>query len=511
MTPEEFMRIRETTLRNAESLVRAAKLLAERQFDHIRYHLAVLALEEVGKADLLGMKRVAETLNRPTETFDRMLDDHMRKLFWAFWGPSFGREKLTRQQIDSTRSFATRIHEKRLFYLYSDPEAPLFPEEKTDHQEVEDLVQLAEVRVEMAKVHQLGDIDESRIDEVQWFVGATEDPEKRKSIFSGPSMDKLVELGDVKAWVAWLRETFAEQDRQLREMLREELMRGRRGDDREGGAPKWRMKLRIYSHSHSIRQKALNKWNELSDFIKLSATGRQVYSRTKKDEILCELTLPRRVPIQALWDYGWGLSRIFVVALNIATRGFFWWYVPRDTERYYEEVWDLEKGAAVIAQPAKRLELDWGRWALDERDMPHVALLFGYLARVRGSKFEEPFNSYIEGLTYFSKIDWHMRLEANAFEAFWKAFRQALEVNGDWDGKGDLSCAAQRQLGEFLKTAENFIAFIQLGNKIEIAKSGGGDFPQITLTEVAGMKLYCDLYFSSLAQRSFREEKAKAK
>src|SRR5574341_1393393 len=117
MTVEELKRIRDITLENAESLLTAGKHLVGRQFDHIRYHLATLALEEVGKADLMVMKHAARMHGGTGEPIDRYLDDHVRKLFWALWGPSFGREKLTRDQIESYRGLATSIHERRLHYL----------------------------------------------------------------------------------------------------------------------------------------------------------------------------------------------------------------------------------------------------------------------------------------------------------------------------------------------------------------------------------------------------------
>lgn len=109
MSVEELKRVRDVTLQNAESLLAAAKHLIGRNFDHISYHLATLALEEVGKADLMGMKHAARMHAGTGEQIDRYLDDHVGKLFWALWGPSFGREKLTRDQIESYRGLATEV------------------------------------------------------------------------------------------------------------------------------------------------------------------------------------------------------------------------------------------------------------------------------------------------------------------------------------------------------------------------------------------------------------------
>lgn len=507
MTVEELKKIRETTLKNAESLLNAAKILTGEEYDHIRYHLAALALEEVGKVDLLGMRHTAAALGRPTEWLDRQLDNHVKKLFWAIWGPSFGQERITGEQIELKKELAADIHGRRLFYLYSDPEVPLLPKEKVDHKHVERLVGLTEARIGLARAYEVGEPDPSRMELMKWFAEATEDPEKGSQIFGNKSMQKLTELGDVSAWIAWLQEVYREHDEEMRRLGERELRRMREGEkeDAEADKPKWRLKIRLYSHSHSIRQKVLNAWNERSDFIKLTSTGRRVFSRKKKDEMLCEFILPRRIPIDALWHHGWGLSRVFVTALNIGARGLFWWYVPRDTERYYEEIWDLEQDAGVQVQPSPRLEIAWGDPVLEQSDLSHTAMVFGYISRIKGEKIEKALDAYVSGLTFFSKIDWHFRLEVNAFEEFWKAFRLALQATADWDGTEDLKVAAARQLGEILQTTENLETYIDLGTRLEEAKAGTGEFPEITLTEIVGMKLYCDLYLLKVSRRHFEK------
>ena len=77
-----------------------------------------------------------------------------------------------------------------------------------------------------------------------------------------------------------------------------------------GNKEKWKLRVRILSASHSIRPKALTKWNKQIDWIKL------VY--TKKNELIFEIILKDNVPVEGLWFFGWGMARHFVVALNIA-------------------------------------------------------------------------------------------------------------------------------------------------------------------------------------------------
>lgn len=504
MSDDELKKVHQAIIRNADDLVKAAKALPS-TLDHVRYHLAVLALEEVGKADLIGMRSAASELGRPTEMIDNSIEDHIKKLFWAIWGPSFGREIITRQQIELTRGLATRLHEKRLHYLYVDPDDALLPEDKVDHSEVENLVSLAEARVGMAKARGPLQVDESKTEDVRWFINATDDPDKRNQIFGNKSMNKLAELGETGAWICWLREVFTRHEGEMRALTDKELAR-ERPEGEEAMKEKWRLKVRIYSHSHSVKQKALNKWNDVVMWIKLRATGHKVYSASKKDEMVCEFTLPKAVPAQALWDHGWGISRMFVTALNIGTRGFFWWYVPQDTRRFYEEIWDIEANAGVGIEAKPSLELNWGNLVLTEHDMNIAAVVFGYLLRIRGEEREKPFNAYITGLTFFSKIDWHFRFESNAFEQFFVSLKTALEVNGHWDGNAaTLKAAAVAQLTPMLKKTDNLEATIELGLQLDQAKTTG-HFPAITLTEVMAIKLYCDLYFTRLANEALRAE-----
>jgi len=58
-------------------------------------------LEEIGKATLIGMQTVPFRQNGSQSTLEKAGDDHVRKLFWALWGPSFGKKTITSGQIES--------------------------------------------------------------------------------------------------------------------------------------------------------------------------------------------------------------------------------------------------------------------------------------------------------------------------------------------------------------------------------------------------------------------------
>jgi AbiV family abortive infection protein len=505
MDSEAFKKSRQVTLANAASLLRAAEKLEGCDVEHVRYHLSALALEEIGKVVLLGMRVVAGMSERRTPAaLENQLDDHVQKLFWAIWGPSFGRIKLTREQLEQHRGLARRIHNKRLFSLYSDPEVPLLPSEKITREEADNVFGMAQMRLDRENADETASLEIN--DDLRWFLGACDDAEKRAQIFGSKSLDKLTELGGVRDWVKWLRQVFAEHDVQMQALFQKEISRTPSAD-RSSAKPKWRIKFRIYSHSHSIRQKPLNAWNERTDFISLSATNKRKFSQTKKDEIIATINLDSSVSAGALWHFGWGIARSVVAALNIGTRGFFWWYVPSDTAGWYEEIWDVENNAGVRVTEGPRLEMPWGNLVLTDTDMTHTAIVFGYIAGCRGTSREAPLNSYITGLTFLSKLDFHWRCELNAFEQFWCCFEEFLKVTKHWDGQSDIKEAASQALSDLLSETNELHAYLERGLQFDAAASKQTEFPRITLTEVIGMKLYCDLLLLKSAVESLKQER----
>ena len=92
--------------------MKAAELLLAQNLCNIVYHLGALALEEIGKSEIVGVMHAAKV--RKGQVSDRHLDDHVRKLFWALWGPSFGHQLISGTQLEAYRGLATNIHETRL-------------------------------------------------------------------------------------------------------------------------------------------------------------------------------------------------------------------------------------------------------------------------------------------------------------------------------------------------------------------------------------------------------------
>ena len=88
-----------------------------------------------------------------------------------------------------------------------------------------------------------------------------------------------------------------------------ELARLPQGSERK---PKWRIRVRLFTRSLTVRPKILSYWNDRVDFAQLRFS--------KKQEIILELVLRDQILLQDVWNAGLSAAQKFVVMLNIGTR-----------------------------------------------------------------------------------------------------------------------------------------------------------------------------------------------
>jgi AbiV family abortive infection protein len=205
---EKVMPAIEACLQNAEKLILAAKGAAVPGSYHIAFHLAVLALEEIGKSSMILMDALdpRSTTEDNRATTLKWIDDHERKLFWAIWLPE---QTVLRdwKTIPDAMSFARDIHKQRLETLYVDPSN--LNTSAVSEDRAERLINAAEVSLKLERLKELRELDTDKQALLQWFFAATDDPRLKPMIFSKASLDKQAEFGnDYGAWMKWLRETF---------------------------------------------------------------------------------------------------------------------------------------------------------------------------------------------------------------------------------------------------------------------------------------------------------------
>jgi AbiV family abortive infection protein len=494
---EKFNKFREACLKNANDLLRASKLALDNKIDHVSFHLSKLALEEIGKLHIASLEAAANQIPKEKEpgmSFD--IEDHQRKLFFAIWSPSFGRNKQTKEQLEQNQHLAKTIHERSLYYLYVEPTDvdTLDWEKKIEEGEAQRLYEFVAFRLKYEK-EALGEmiaIPEEEKAELKWFFEINEDLQKRKEIWGHKAQDKLIEFGgDTKKWIKWLKEVYEKNEAEMRELLDKEL-KSKPVSGEEKNNPKWRVKVKIITPSHSIRKKPLTDLNARSKNIKLHYID--------NNSLMLELLFPKALPAAGLWDFGWGTSRMFILSMNIATNGLFWWNVKIDTARYYEEIWDLENNAGVVVEMSPRLQIGWKdlRWVYKDLEISVTFLVFNFLQDMWKPGQDSYFEDYATGMSALGKNDVHLRIEISAFNYFFKALKRAMLENKDWDGSSDFAEAYQKRIPHFYpqKTKE-MEKYFTMGFEVETNHSYS---KPVTVQDVVAIKTYCDKYFLTLAR-----------
>jgi AbiV family abortive infection protein len=501
-SPEEFMPSIEACLQNAEKLIAAAKVSAVPGSYHIAFHLATMALEEIGKSSMIFIDAIDHKPvggDEETKTPLKWIDDHERKLFWAIWLP--GRESLRDwHTIPAAMDFARGIHKDRLDTLYVDPANLNRP--TISEQRAKSIIAAAEARLNMERLKQFRAMDKEEQELMHWFFAAMDDPRLKPMIFSKGSLDKQAEFGDdFGAWMKWLRDTFAEADRTSMELTNLEMKRVP-AQGEEGWEDKFEIKIRLKAWSHSIRQNQFKDWNAGIEKLKLA-------SGSDRNELVVTLLVPKRVATQDLWNMGWQNTYVFLTALNIATMGFFWWYTPEYISRYFEKIRDIEHESEIIVDRTPMLKIVWPNQALKAPDLNNVSIVYSFIAQANQEQFEST-HRYFRTLGLMAKNDIFYQFEPNIFIEFMSALKDAMQAYGDWDGKPETAEASITGFfdgvpasPEFTEMVRDFLHIVDhmMAHKIALRA--------ITLDDVAKAKLVFDSYIKVKAQRWYMDELAR--
>lgn len=474
---------------HAKNLIASARAVQAINQPHIAYHLAVIALEELGRGELIGVQSIAAERPDMATKWDKHIQSHVQKLFWCFFGPSFYQQKLTQEALDSMTKLAQELHSKRLQALYVDKasETINIPSEVISQDECERIISLAEARLGMAESEEprtepISDEDKAT---QHWFFDTSNQPDKRTAIFSKASLSKLHELKNARDWIRWLKTEFDKAEAENLALAQAELARSKNLPVKST-KDKWRIRFRIFTASHSIRRKALNDWNEKVKWIKLTPAQ-------QKNQLIVELILGDDVPIEGLWHFAWGLARHFVAALNIGTMGFWWWRMPEQVDKYYERIDDLENGHQLELKRSPSLEIDWGaNRVLTSEDLSLVSQCLIALPGPANVEKHAPYNYYMGGITFLSLNDVHWQCELDIFGNFLKCLRNLMQETGEWDGKTEFIEAFAKFLDERIPDAdEDKRRLLRIASAIEGANAEGVD---VTLRDSSFIKLFCDGY-----------------
>jgi len=478
----DVLKVIEACKVHARDLYRGAQELREQGLPNLAYHLGTLALEEIGKAQLIGMQAMSKR-DESSSWFDKQLDDHIKKLFWALWGPML-RRRPDMKEIEALRGLASTIHENRLRGLYVPSTAVGFiaPRDAVSKESLDGLMNLVEARIGMEPPTPSGEYGPEDLELIQWFSSVSDDPEKRKFLFNSGSFEKMAELG-AREWLRWLKNSLDEADAQARAALDKELKRTEPAGA-EALEEKWQLKIRLVSQSHSIRGKDLKPWNERVTWIKLFPA--------KKNELIVEFRLPKIIPLQGVWWMGFGYANAFVAALNIGSQGFFWWYLPSHISEFYESLVDLENKIQATIGRSPVLKIGWPNAVLDSAALDRVLLCFAMMPQPDDREAHVPFNHYMAGVALLAKTDVFMQFESQSYGAFMAALKSGMRQYGDQSPEEEFDMAFRRFTSSVTSDDAFVTKHLALIKAYDTRSLAAG---AITLSEVAELKLMCDAYF----------------
>jgi len=498
--PESLALVVNGCKKNATELLSAAESLLSTHH-RIAYHLALLSLEEIGKSDLAGMNYLATS--RGKRGF--ATDDHVKKLFWAIWSPIFSGGRLRPEDMENYRGMARRLHETRLRSLYASASTEDYYDlsAQVGLEEVTWIIGAAKARLVLMGEYQPVALSEDQADLLNWFLSVTDNFEERQRVFGAESVKKLEELADANAWLERLHKEALERQRESL-ALTEAAINDKGPSEGEENNPKWRLRFRLCSESHSLRPASFTSLNStMPQIFKFLPVDKAFAAPTrKKQEFIVEMTIPKHVEISKLYDVSYHFSKLLVLAFNIATSGLFWFNFPDGISSFMERLIDLDGGHEVKLGLHPSLSIDWGRQALSDEDIRLIGVCFMALIRAP-DKSKKCLEAYFNGLAVLSKTDLHFRMETSALEQFFQAISEALKLQEKWNEE----LTAVEQFREILQS-HPCPEFDQLMSAINSLVSEGNT--GATLGDVAVLKVLTDAQLLGLLLRETKERVTQA-
>src|SRR5690606_37839704 len=138
-------------------------------------------------------------------------------------------------------------------------------------------------------------------------------------------------------------------------------------------------------------------------------------------------------------------------------------------------------------------------------DIQRVTVVFKYFAHIKKNHKAEFVDTYVNGISMWSKSDIHLRLENSIFHQFFNSFREAIQYNEKCENLQDVKEAGFKHLNEFFPDKYEYDKIIDIG--IDLASSNKLQIKLITQEEIFLMKRCCDLYFIKLSTQYLKSKK----
>jgi AbiV family abortive infection protein len=486
----KLLRNREHCLDHAQGFIDAARRVGASDFPHIVYHLSILALEEVGKSNMIaGQLATGETMENGW--IDKALESHRRKLQWAIWSPI---DRIDPKDFEAARDFAERAHEMRLSSLYVDAKAELTDipaSEVVTKVDAEQLLELAQARLDFERASGTPDPEASSTDEVLcWFLDKMADPIQSRQLLSKPFIEHYHAVGnDARAWIIWAREEFDRREQEAVALLQAELAKP--GAAIENAKPKWRANATVFTPSHSLRPKVLKSWNEKIDAVQLLWTG-------KKDQLTMQITLLDNTPLSALSGRAISLAKLVVACLNIGSIGYFWFKRPGFEQVIFDQVLDIENGSRLQIEARDSFWGDNRAAALSDEQIGHAITCMMAFAPLSEADAEPIFRPYFDGLALIAKSDVFYSVDDLARRAFVGCLAGAFFHYEGWDGKEESFRACFDAAFTPIMPAQEH------RDQMFPALTPEGDPNETSLVNLRSAKQLADLYLILVGKRTWR-------
>jgi AbiV family abortive infection protein len=475
-------------LKNASNLLTEANLLFDAGRYPRAYCLAVQAITELGKRNLLAINMGGELNdNKKLERFHKhWLSPDQCLVFSLMTGnmQRFSKEEML-NFINLSRLWLARSRDLMSVELY-DKAGFTYPDDRIEKDQVKNLINLAKARIEIDRSREINHTEEISVkakESISWLHEKSQDKEFLAFLNSKESLEKLAELKDSLAWINYLKTKWGEVLKNDCSRITEEKLQDKR----------WYVQSRIFSYSHIWTAEALEYWNKTCDCLKMK--------RMNDREVEIRQALPEFVKDEDLYIKAMMVTMLHVIALNIATFGYFWWPPPAWPFRF-TKLYDLKNKRDVGIQVKRSKDERMEDRKLTKDDMYRTMLVFGAIAKLN----ERYFELYIKATTLMGSDTFENNFYTEAFSNYFLLIERFIEVEILKKPGGKLSVKTmQVELKKLFiddKIVEEFKnLYIVRGRD---AMHSRGKEKTLTFEEAGKCKAICDLMLFKYCESKFK-------
>lgn len=476
-------------LQNASNLLMEANLLYDAGRYPRAYCLAVRAIAELGKRNLLVINMGgALNDNKMLERFHKhWLSTEQCLVLSLMTGnmERFSREELV-DFINLSRLWLMRSRDSMSVEVY-DKTGFTYPDERIEEKQAKNLIELAKARIEIDKSRKLKNAEEILLDargHIRWLYENSEDKDFLAFINGKESIEKFAELKNSLLWIDYIKTKWSEAVQKDITRIKEEKLQGKR----------WYVESIIFSYSHIWTTDALEYWNKTCDCLKMK--------RINDREVEVRQALPELSKDDDLYIKAMMVTMIHVVALSVGTFGHFWWTPPAWPFRF-TKLYDLKNRRDVKIQIKRSKDERIEDRKLTRDDMYRTMLVFGAMAKLN----ERYFEFYIKATTLMGSDTFENNFYAEAFSNYFLLMERFIKVEilKKTDGKKLDVKKMQielKKLGISDELVEEFKnIYIVRGRD---AMHSRGNEQVLTFEEAAKCKIMCDLMLFKYCEDKFK-------